>query len=110
MSTEPRGCRRTGISLRRSFRDGPLGPGPEPKNTDHARTGTIAGSLLSDDGVHGFRARGPSAAPRNDQRRGFVGLMVVILVALMLAGCGKKNAPTAPPDEPNTYPRPYPSE
>jgi len=29
---------------------------------------------------------------------------------LALAGCGKKDAPTAPPDEPNTYPRPYPSE
>ena len=36
--------------------------------------------------------------------------LLIVMVALMLVGCGKKNAPTAPPDEPNTYPRPYPSE
>jgi hypothetical protein len=31
-------------------------------------------------------------------------------LSLALAGCGKRAAPTAPPDEPDTYPRPYPSE
>lgn len=36
--------------------------------------------------------------------------LIVLLVAVTLAGCGKKNAPTAPPGEPNTYPRQYPSE
>lgn len=36
--------------------------------------------------------------------------LMVVLVAVMLVGCGKKNSPVAPPDEPNTYPRTYPSE
>jgi predicted small lipoprotein YifL len=36
--------------------------------------------------------------------------LVVVIVAVMLVGCGKKNAPIPPPDEPNTYPRPYPNE
>ena len=36
--------------------------------------------------------------------------LMIVIVATMLVGCGKKNAPTPPPDEPNTYPRPYPSE
>ena len=31
------------------------------------------------------------------------------VLALTLAGCGKKGAPQPPPDEPNTYPRTYPS-
>ena len=37
-------------------------------------------------------------------------LAVVLLVALMLAGCGKKGYPSPPPGEPNTYPQPYPSD
>jgi hypothetical protein len=40
---------------------------------------------------------------------GIVGLCALVL-SLALAGCGKRNAPTPPPDEPDTYPRPYPSE
>jgi predicted small lipoprotein YifL len=35
-------------------------------------------------------------------------LAVVLLVALMLTGCGKKGIPAPPPGEPNTYPQPYP--
>jgi len=31
-----------------------------------------------------------------------------LLLSLTLAGCGKKGPPTPPPDEPVTYPRPYP--
>jgi predicted small lipoprotein YifL len=36
-------------------------------------------------------------------------LLILLVVALALAGCGKKGAPQPPPDEPNTYPRVYPS-
>jgi putative lipoprotein len=36
-------------------------------------------------------------------------LLVLLIVTLALAGCGKKGAPQPPPDEPNTYPRVYPS-
>jgi ABC-type uncharacterized transport system auxiliary subunit len=35
-------------------------------------------------------------------------LAVVLMVAAMLAGCGKEGMPVPPPDQPNTYPRPYP--
>ncbi len=35
--------------------------------------------------------------------------LVLMLIVLALAGCGKKGAPQPPPDEPNTYPRVYPS-
>jgi hypothetical protein len=35
-------------------------------------------------------------------------VVAVLLVALALAGCGRKAAPQPPADEPNTYPRPYP--
>jgi hypothetical protein len=37
-------------------------------------------------------------------------LFLSLALALALAGCGKRNAPTAPPDVPDTYPRAYPSE
>ena len=37
-------------------------------------------------------------------------LLALCLVALALASCGKKAAPSPPPGEPNTYPRAYPSE
>jgi len=36
-------------------------------------------------------------------------VMILLVVALALAGCGKKGAPQPPPDEPNTFPRVYPS-
>jgi hypothetical protein len=36
--------------------------------------------------------------------------LVFLSLSLSLAGCGKRNAPTAPPDVPDTYPRAYPSE
>ena len=37
-------------------------------------------------------------------------LALVLSMALALAGCGKKGAPIAPPGEPDTFPRVYPSE
>jgi len=37
-------------------------------------------------------------------------IVIVLMVAAMLAGCGKKGMPQAPTDAPNTYPRPYPHE
>ena len=36
-------------------------------------------------------------------------LTALLFIALALAGCGKKGMPQPPPDEPNTYPRTYPS-
>ena len=33
---------------------------------------------------------------------------VLLIVVLVLAGCGKKGSPQPPPNEPNTYPRTYP--
>jgi predicted small lipoprotein YifL len=63
------------------------------------------------------------SAPRNDaafcrhcerseaislgRRAGF--FLLLLLVAVALAGCGKKGAPQPPPDEPNTFPRAYPN-
>jgi predicted small lipoprotein YifL len=36
-------------------------------------------------------------------------MLILCLVVLALAGCGKKGTPQPPADEPNTYPRTYPS-
>jgi hypothetical protein len=36
--------------------------------------------------------------------------LCAIILSLALEGCAKKNAPQPPPDVPNTFPRPYPSE
>jgi len=40
----------------------------------------------------------------------FFRIMAVLLIAVALAGCGKKGNPRPPPGEPDTYPRTYPSE
>jgi len=37
-------------------------------------------------------------------------LAVLGLVVVSLAACGKRGAPMAPKDEPNVYPRAYPSD
>jgi predicted small lipoprotein YifL len=38
------------------------------------------------------------------------GLVLMLMVAVMLAGCGKKGNPEAPPGVPNTYPSAYPKQ
>jgi hypothetical protein len=38
------------------------------------------------------------------------GAIVLLLVALGLAACGKKGPPEPPPGVPNVYPRSYPRE
>lgn len=37
-------------------------------------------------------------------------LTILLVVAVALAGCGKKGNPQAPPGEVSTYPKVYPSE
>jgi predicted small lipoprotein YifL len=36
-------------------------------------------------------------------------VLVLLIIVFTLAGCGKKGTPQPPADEPNTYPRTYPS-
>ena len=60
------------------------------------------------------RLRGEGGARASGRVRGSrvlrFGTLIMLSLSLVLAGCGKRNAPTAPPDVPDTYPRPYPSE
>jgi predicted small lipoprotein YifL len=59
----------------------------------------------------------PEERPRGARLQGRTALMpavigrvlVILVVVLTLAGCGKKGAPQPPANEPNTYPRTYPS-
>jgi predicted small lipoprotein YifL len=37
-------------------------------------------------------------------------LVLLLIVVLALAGCGKRGAPQPPAGEPDTYPRTYPRE
>jgi predicted small lipoprotein YifL len=41
---------------------------------------------------------------------GWARLLALLLVVVALAACGKKGSPRPPADEPNTYPRNYPSQ
>ena len=50
-----------------------------------------------------------SRASRNPHSTLTIRLVAVLLIAVALAGCGKKGSPQAPTDEPNTFPRSYPN-
>ncbi|GEM_PF-4811196 len=43
-------------------------------------------------------------------RRVLALVVAATLLALPLSACGKRNAPTPPSDQPQTYPGKYPSE
>lgn len=49
-----------------------------------------------------------SAASRRPRLAGLACVLVMLLAAAVLSGCGKKGNPTAPPGEPDTYPLRYP--
>ncbi|HML11250.1 MAG TPA: lipoprotein [Stellaceae bacterium] len=53
-----------------------------------------------------------SKAPIASRRRPSPAARIVLalVVAAMLAGCGKKGNPVPPADEPNTFPQPYPKQ
>ena len=75
-----------------------------------------AGSHPADapqDDEHFYRSSKLSVILRSRPSRRLEGrtvfrLAVLMLVAVALAGCGKKGMPQPPADEPNTYPRTYP--
>jgi len=58
------------------------------------------------------RWRGFLPRPWTRERAGVeAGLAIVALfLSLVLADCGRRSPPEAPPGEPDTYPRSYPSE
>lgn len=49
--------------------------------------------------------------PLTRRPRALAALVILLTaLALPLAACGKKGAPSPPPGEPNTFPRSYPRE
>ena len=51
---------------------------------------------------------GPREALPAPRTAGIV--LLALVLALELVGCGRKGAPNPPPGAPNTYPRPYPAQ
>jgi predicted small lipoprotein YifL len=46
---------------------------------------------------------------RNQLYATAIRLVVLVVLVGALAGCGKRGMPQPPPDQPNVYPRTYPS-
>lgn len=51
-----------------------------------------------------------SQSPASVRRSKAAQIVLVLMVAALLAGCGKKGNPSPPADEPNTFPRTYPKQ
>ncbi len=49
-------------------------------------------------------------APTLVSRSQVARIVLALMVAVMLAGCGKKGNPEPPAGEPNTYPQGYPKQ
>ena len=94
----------------RVLRDAPPGLHPEgaPQDDEHflvaPKSYVILGSRPED--ILRRRLEGRTG---HSARSLLGGLAILLVIALALAGCGKKGAPQPPPDEPNTYPRTYPN-
>ncbi len=47
----------------------------------------------------------------SDKKRKWIySILVAMMIAPLLAGCGKKGSPVPPPGEKSDYPRTYPSQ
>jgi hypothetical protein len=79
-------------------------PRPSPRKRDEGTRRQIPSARSRGEG--GARVSGRV----RDSRALRLGMLIFLTLSLALAGCGKRAAPTAPPDEPDTFPRPYPSE
>ena len=79
-------------------------PRPSPRKRGEGARWQIPSPRLR--GVGGARVSGRVRGGRALR----FGTFLILALSVALAGCGKRAAPTAPPDEPDTFPRPYPSE
>ena len=55
-------------------------------------------------------SRNPAAIPTRRRDTAATRIIVVLMVAALLAGCGKKGNPMPPAGEPVTWPRSYPAQ
>ena len=80
-----------------------------PPGSRHAASTYWKASIHFESGSE-ERPEGARREGRTAPTRAVVGrVLILFLITLALAGCGKKGAPQPPADEPNTYPRVYPS-
>ena len=90
------------------LRDAPLGLHPTGAPQDDERLYAVPKPSVILRRPRSGRLEGSTA---REPRRVSLALRVMLLfvIVLALSGCGKKGAPQPPADEPNTYPRTYPS-